>query len=103
MYVNKYAFYIDCKIILYIQIVIYFIDDHLTGNGIDYDSGTYNVKFRKGSRIASFSVSITKDNVFEKEETFFLIIVTVPSSSTHHVFDKKPNTTTVTIVDTACK
>ena len=90
--------------ILYIQIVIYFIDGYLTGNGVDYDSGTYNVKFKKGSKLASFSFNITKDNVFEKEEKFYLIItVTVPSSSTHRVFRSEPHTATVTIVDTACK
>ena len=97
-------FTLIAKYTLYIQIVMYFIDGHLPGNGVDYDSGTYNVKFRKGSRVASFSINITKDNVFEKEETFFLIIiVTVPSSSTHRVFRKKPYTAIVTIVDTACK
>ena len=84
-----------------IQIVICVF--YFAGNGVDFDSGTYNVKFRKGSRIASFPINIIKDNVFEEEETFFLIIiVTVPSSSTYHIFRRNPYTAIVTIVDTAC-
>ena len=86
------------------QSYAYFIDGCLTGNGIDYDSGPYIVKFTKSSTVASFNVTITKDSIFEKEETFFLHIpATFPSASTYHVTRSSPYTATVTIVDTACK
>ena len=47
---------------------------NITGGGVDYNSGPYNVAFPAGVTRASFSITINNDDVLEDHETFNLII-----------------------------
>ena len=64
---------------------------------MDYISGPYTVTFTAGTIHASFNVSITDDNVFERNENFLLTIH--PSSLPSNVTVGDPGQVTVTIVD----
>ena len=67
---------------------------HVTGGGIDYGSGPYNVMFPATVTKASLNISINNDDVVEQNETFSL---TINSSSDVTVVD--PDKAVVTIVD----
>ena len=47
---------------------------NVTGGGVDYNSGPYNVTFPAGVTRASFNITINNDDVLEDGETFNLII-----------------------------
>ena len=67
---------------------------NVTGGGIDYNSGPYNVTFLVGEIIATVIVPINNDNIFEDDENFTL---TIDPSSTPDGVSGGP--ATVTIVD----
>ena len=50
------------------------ISNDITGGGVDYNSGPYNVTFPAGEFSVSFSITINNDTVLEDNETFNLII-----------------------------
>ena len=69
----------------------------LTGGGVDYNSGPYNVTFPAGVTSMSLNVTIINDNMLETTETFNLTIVggSLPTNVTLGITDQ----TTVTIVN----
>ena len=50
------------------------IGNDITGLGVDYYSGPYNVTFPAGISRASFNITIINDTVLEHNETFSLFI-----------------------------
>ena len=50
------------------------ISNDITGGGVDYNSGPYNVTFPAGETSVSFSITINNDTVLEDNETFNLNI-----------------------------
>ena len=64
---------------------------------MDYGSGTYQVTFTAGTTEALFNVSLTDDNIFERNENFMITIDTFSLPSNVTVGD--PNRVTVIIVD----
>ena len=54
----------------YCLIVIYYI----TGEGIDYESGPYNVTFSPGDTSATFDILISHDHIEEDIESFMISI-----------------------------
>ena len=46
----------------------------ITGNDIDYKSGTYIIMFPAGVTHVSLNINITKDNISESNETFYVAI-----------------------------
>ena len=68
-----------------------------TGGGVDYGSGPYEVTFTAGTTEASLNVSLTDDNIFERNEHFMITID--PSSLPNNVTVGDPSEATVTIVD----
>ena len=55
---------------------------NVTGGGVDYNSGPYNVTFPPGFIIASFDVIINDDGVLEETETFTLAISQFTNNNT---------------------
>ena len=49
---------------------------YVTGGGIDYKFGLYNVTFPARMTKVSFSIAINNDNILEDDEEFILIIIT---------------------------
>ena len=47
---------------------------YITGEGIDYDSGPYNVTFSPGDTGASFDILISHDQIKEDIESFTISI-----------------------------
>ena len=68
-----------------------------TGEGEDYDSGPYRVKFNPGMTEVALDVSIVDDNVLEGNENFNLTVNISSLPSRVNVGD--PGQATVTIVD----
>ena len=64
---------------------------------MDYGSRPYEVTFTAGTTEASFNVSLTDDNIFERNEKFMITID--PSSLPSNVTVGDPDQVTVTIVD----
>ena len=77
------------------------ISVYLTGGGVDYDSGPFDITFPAGETLAIFNVSINNDNIVEGNENFTLSINS--SSLPHDVTVVNPVQTTVTIVDDDCE
>ena len=50
------------------------ISNDITGGGVDYNSGPYNVTFPAGVTSVSFNITIINDIELEYNETFSLII-----------------------------
>ena len=48
---------------------------NITGGGVDYNSGPYNVTFPARANIAAFNIIINNDDVLEYNETFNLTII----------------------------
>jgi len=71
--------------------------DILTGGGVDYDSGPYNVTFPAGKTSVLLNVSINDDNILEEEEFFDLTIDS--DSLPNRVTVDSQYESTVTIVD----
>ena len=69
----------------------------MTGEGVDYGSGPYDVTFPEGETEAQFDVTINDDNILEGNENFNLTIVA--SSLPSRVDIGNPARATVTIVD----
>jgi len=46
----------------------------ITGNGVDYTSGTYRVVFPPGVTTVPFNIPINRDSVLEGQESFRLLI-----------------------------
>ena len=71
--------------------------NNVTGGGVDYDSGPYNVTFTAGIIMASFNVPINDDDILEDDEDFTLTIRsgTLPNRVTR----LGSGQSTVTIVD----
>ena len=64
---------------------------------MDFASGTYEVTFTAGTTEASFNVSLTDDNIFERNEKFMITVD--PSSLPNNVTVGDPDQVIVTIVD----
>ena len=79
----------------YIYVLVHL--HNLTGGGVDYDSGPYNVTFPAGEESISFGISINDDNIFEHYENFALTINA--SSLPNGVYVGNRSETIVTIVD----
>ena len=77
------------------------ISVYLTGGGIDYDSGPFDITFAAGETLAIFNVSINDDSIVENIENFSLSINA--SSLPNNVTIINPVQTTVTIVDNDCE
>ena len=71
--------------------------NNVTGGGVDYDSGPYDVTFRTGETRALFEIPITDDNTLELDETFTLNID--PSSIPTQVTVGGTGASTVTITN----
>ena len=54
------------------------------GGGVDYNSGSYNVRFDAGVTNSSFIVMINDDNILETHEIFTLSVdlISLPSGVT---------------------
>ena len=73
----------------------------ITGGGIDYGSGPYNVTFLAGETRTVVKVPLNNDYDFEGNENFML---TIKSSSLHsRVTPVDPSQAIVTIWDNDCK
>ena len=48
---------------------------NITGGGVDYYSGPYNVTFPARANSVTFNITIINDNVLEYNETFNLTII----------------------------
>ena len=48
---------------------------HITGGGVDYNSGPYNVTFPARATSVSFTITIINDNVLEYNEAFDITII----------------------------
>ena len=70
------------------------ISVYLTGGGVDYDSGPFDITFPAGETLAVFNVPINDDNIVEENENFTL---SINSSSLLYGVDLIQ--TTVTIFD----
>ena len=75
-------------------IICYF---NITGGGVDYNSGSYNVTFLAGVTSVSFNITINNDSLLEDNETFNLIIT--EDSLPKYVILGEINITEVTIVN----
>ena len=64
---------------------------------MDFASGIYEVTITAGTTEASFNVSLTDDNIFERNEKFMITID--PSSLPSNVTVGDPDQVIVTIVD----
>ena len=73
----------------------------LTGGGVDYDSGPFDITFPAGETLAVFNVSINDDNIVEGNENFTLSIN--PSSLPNGVTVINSDQTTVNIIDNDCE
>ena len=71
--------------------------NNVTGGGVDYDSGIYNVVFPAGETSVPFDVPINDDDIYEGNEDFDLTIIrnTLPAGVTRG----NPDSATVTIRD----
>ena len=71
--------------------------NNVTGGGVDYDSGIYNVTIPAGETSVPFDFGINNDNILENAENFDLTIIcnTLPDGVTCGNL----GSTTVTIVD----
>ena len=74
---------------------------HVTGGGVDYNSGPYTVTFPAGVTTVPFHVPITDDIILESNEDFNLIIDI--SSLPNDVTTGSPQQATVTIAEDDCK
>ena len=77
------------------------ISVYLTGGGVDYDSGPFDITFPAGETLAVFNVTINDDNIVEGNEKFTLSID--PSSLPNGVTVINPNQTAVNIIDNDCE
>ena len=73
------------------------ISVYLTGGGVDYDSGPFDITFPAGETLAVFNVSIIDDNIVEDNENFTLSINS--SSLPNEVTTASQVFAVVTIVD----
>ena len=55
-------------------LVDYFKWNVIIGNGVDYDSGPYNIVFPRGATNVPFNIPITNDDDFEATESFKILI-----------------------------
>ena len=72
--------------------------NNLTGGGVDYSSGPYDVTFTTGVTRVTFDIPITDDTIHEGNESYTLNII--KNSLPSRVSRGRPNIATVTIVDT---
>ena len=54
---------------------MWYNSNNITGGGVDYNSGPYNVTFPVGVTSVIFNITINNDTVLEYNETFNLIIM----------------------------
>ena len=71
---------------------------HVITGGADYESGPFSVTIRAGQIIASFSIPIIDDNIFEANKSFNLTI-DQSSLSCGVLLQSVDCVVTVTIVD----
>ena len=72
---------------------------NIIGQGIDYNSGPYDVTFPAGSTNASLDIVINDDGILEGDETFSVYIVPFTNENIVGV----PDTAILTILDTTGK
>ena len=77
------------------------LSTHVTGGGVDYNSGPYTVTFTAGQTTALLNIPINDDNIFEDDETFRLTID--PSSLPSRVMLLPLCRLNGTIVDNDCE
>ena len=82
---------------MYMYVILYIL--LYVGEGIDYNSGPYNVSFPIGSVVVLFDILINNDNVFERNERFNVHINSVTNG---HIVGV-PETARVTIMDNDSK
>ena len=70
----------------------------VTGGGLDYDSGPYNVMFLAGEASATLDISIIDDTILENNENFTVMIDST-SLPINVVIANNSGHATVTIVD----
>ena len=56
---------------------MWYDSNNVTGGGIDYNSGPYNVTFPAGVTSVTFNITINNDIVLEDDETLYLIITEI--------------------------
>ena len=73
----------------------------IVGDGIDYDSGPYVVKFPAKSTSATFDVSVNDDKLLETNESFSLNVgsSSLPRKVFRSVIPRFPVHTIVLIID----
>ena len=74
---------------------------YLTGNGVDYVSGPFNITLFTNQTTASFKIYITNELVEERNEAFLLTITN--STLPHGIHLGTPYSATVFIFDDECK
>ena len=82
--------------------ILLLASNDITGGGVDYNSGPYNVTFPAGVTSVSLNVAIKNDNILEGNETFMFIIAN-SSLSNHIITTGDHDKATVIIIDTTSK
>ena len=75
--------------------------NNVTGGGVDYDSGVYNVTFPVGVTSVPFDVPINGDDILEDDEVFTLTIIA--NSLPSKVSRGNPGRATITIINVISK
>ena len=73
----------------------------IVGEGVDYNSGPYSIRFDVGATRVSLNISINDDDILEYSETFNLNVNESLLPNSVQVGDY--GQTTVTILDNDCK
>ena len=85
----------------YVPIII-ISNDNMELTGDDYGIGPYNVTFSAGISIASLTIPIIDDNIFEGNEDFVVIFDSFLLPSNILLSDNN-NQSTIIILDDECK
>ena len=82
--------------------MLYWYDEHVTGEGVDYTSGPYYVTIPAGMTSVRFNIPINDDDIIEHshQEIFMLTINSLLPTS---VMSGNPDQAIVMIRDNDCK
>ena len=84
--------------------ILLLASNDITGGGVDYNSGPYNVTFPAGVTSVSLYVAINNDNILEGNETFMFIIANSSLSNQSFIITTGDHDkATVIIIDTTGK
>ena len=81
------------------QLLMQSVINFVITEGVDYNSGPYNVTFPVGSTTASFDIVINENSVLENNKMFNISITSITND---HIVDT-PGVATVIIIDTTSK